>query len=55
MKKDRHQEPFVLEGEAARHVRQEMERLDREGNSDERKRFLAECERIYRELSGSTE
>jgi hypothetical protein len=41
-------EPIVLTGEPARKVRAALEERDRTGNTDEQKRFLAECERVYR-------
>lgn len=41
-------EPLRLEGEAAEQFLSEMKRRDESGNDPERKRFLEECERIYR-------
>ncbi len=41
-------EPLLLDGAAAEEVRAQMAERERSGNDEERKRFLAECEQIFR-------
>jgi hypothetical protein len=41
-------EPMCLKGSAAKQVRVEMEKRDLSGNNEAQKRFLAECEQIFR-------
>jgi hypothetical protein len=41
-------EPMCLEGAAAKQVRVQMEKRDQTGNDETQKRFLAECEQIFR-------